>query len=169
MQKKKGDVMDANTAGTLLRRKPFQRLIGMIMLLCCMIGLFAASLFTSAASVHAASNVQINAGGSAASPFVADTDFTGGATAATTHTIDTSGVSNPAPLAVYQSNRYGNFTYTIPGLTPGASYTVRLHFAETYWTKRGQRVFNVSLNGQQVLTNFYIFAPAGPPTKPVIQ
>ena len=102
------------------------------------------------------SGLQINAGGSAASPFVVDTDFTGGTTTSTGNTIDTSGVSTPAPQAVYQSNRYGNFSYTIPNLTPNAAYTVRLYFAETYWTQVGQRTFNVSLNGQQVLSASYL-------------
>jgi predicted GNAT family acetyltransferase len=115
-------------------------------------------------------NVQINAGGGAASPFIADTDFSGGAIAASSTTIDTSGVSNPAPQAVYQSNRYGGtFSYAVPGLTAGASYTVRLHFAETYWTAAGQRTFNVSINGQQVLSNFDIVASAGAANKATVQ
>ena len=105
--------------------------------------------------------VQINAGGPAATPFAADEDFTGGTTASVTHAITTSGVTNPAPQAVYQSNRYGNFTYTIAGLTPGASYTARLHFAEEFWTTAGSRIFNVLINGTQVLTNFDILATAG--------
>ena len=41
------------------------------------------------------------------------------------------------------------------------NYTVRLHFAEIYWTAAGQRVFNVSINGSQVLSNFDIFGTAG--------
>ncbi len=162
--------MDANTPGAAERRKPLLRLIGMIMLLCCMIGFFTVSpLFIHSLVAHAASSVQINAGGPAASPFVADTDFSGGSTASVSNTIDTSGVTNPAPQAVYQSNRYGNFTYTIPGLTASAAYTVRLHFAEEYWTKAGQRVFNVSINGQQVLTNFDIVATTGAEYKAVVE
>jgi hypothetical protein len=113
--------------------------------------------------------VQINSGGAASGSFVADTDFSGGSTVTSSNTIDTSGVSNPAPQAVYQSNRYGTFSYTIPNLSPGASYTVRLHFAETYWTAAGQRTFNVSINGQQVLSNFDIFAAAGAANKAVIE
>jgi len=109
----------------------------------------------------AAAGVDISAGGPAAAPFVADEDFTGGTTAATTHAITTTGLTNPAPQSVYQHNRFGNFTYTIPGLTAGASYTVRLHFAEEYWTTAGSRTFNVLINGTQVLTNFDIFATAG--------
>jgi hypothetical protein len=38
---------------------------------------------------------------------------------------------------------------------------VRLHFCETFWTAAGKRLFNVSINGTQVLTNFDIFATAG--------
>jgi len=62
---------------------------------------------------------------------------------------------------VYQTERYGNFTYQLTGLTPGISYTVRLHFAEVYWSAAGQRLFNVAINDQQVLTNFDIFVQAG--------
>jgi Malectin domain/Ricin-type beta-trefoil lectin domain/Putative Ig domain len=105
--------------------------------------------------------VDISAGGPAAAPFVADEDYTGGATADTTNAITTTGVTNPAPQSVYQHNRYGNFTYTIPGLTAGASYTVQLDFAEEYWTTAGSREFNVLINGSQVLTDFDIFATAG--------
>ena len=103
----------------------------------------------------------INAGGGAAGAFAADANFSGGSTYSNTDPINTSGVTNLAPQAVYDSERYGNFTYTIPNLTPGASYAVRLHFAEIYWNAAGQRVFNVALNGSPVLSNFDIFAAAG--------
>jgi hypothetical protein len=113
--------------------------------------------------------VDISAGGPAAAPFVADEDFTGGATAAVTNAITTTGITNPAPQSVWQHNRYGNFTYTIPGLTPGASYNVRLDFAEEYWTAAGSRTFNVLINGTQVLTNFDILATAGGEFKAVAE
>jgi hypothetical protein len=105
--------------------------------------------------------IQIDCGGAASGAWVADTDFTGGTAVTTTSTVTTTGVTNPAPQAVYLSNRYNAPTYTIGGLTAGTSYTVRLHFAETYWTAAGKREFNVSINGTQVLTNFDIFATAG--------
>jgi len=38
---------------------------------------------------------------------------------------------------------------------------VTLDFAETYVTAAGQRIFSVSINGTQVLTNFDIYAAAG--------
>jgi hypothetical protein len=100
------------------------------------------------------------------SPFVADKDFTGGTTINHANTINTSKVTTPAPAAVYQTARIAtttvrSFTYTIPGFTAGSSHTVRLHFAETFFTTAGSRVFNVTINGTQVLTNFDVFKTAG--------
>jgi hypothetical protein len=129
----------------------------------------ASFTWTVNASGSGSGGVDISAGGPAAAPYVADEDFTGGATSDTTNAISTTGVSDPAPQSVYQHNRYGNFTYTIPGFTAGASYTVRLHFAEEYWTTAGSRVFNVLINGTQVLTNFDIFATAGGEYKAVVE
>jgi glucosylceramidase len=111
----------------------------------------------------------INAGGAATGSFLADAYYSGGSTYSTTSSIDTSAVSNPAPQAVYQTERYGNVTYTLPGLVPGAQYTVRLHEAESYWTSSGQRTFNMAINGQQVLSNFDIYAAAGGANKAVVQ
>jgi Malectin domain len=112
--------------------------------------------------------VEINSGGPAVSPFVADEDFTGGATIDHANTINTSKVTSPAPAAVYQSARVAatagagtTFSYTIGGFTANSSHTVRLHFCETFWTAAGKRLFNVSINGTQVLANFDIFATAG--------
>jgi len=120
---------------------------------------------------------QINSGGPAVAPFAADAFFSGGQTASTTAAIDTSGVTNPAPTAVYQTERWGGdaafhpapFSYTFSNLTAGASYTVRLHFAEIFWTAAGQRKFNVAINGTQVLTNFDIIAAAGAANKAIVQ
>jgi malectin (di-glucose binding ER protein) len=63
----------------------------------------------------------------------------------------------------------GNFSYTVSGLTPGSSHTVRLHFAETFFKTTGSRTFNVSINGTTVLTNFDILAAAGTINKAVIE
>src|SRR5258708_5341020 len=93
--------------------------------------------------------------------FVQDTGFSAGATNAYPDKIDVSGVANPAPQSVYRTERWAPFTYTLPHLTPGSSYTVRLHFAETAFAAAGQRAFNIAINGTVVLANFDIFAAAG--------
>jgi Thaumatin family/Malectin domain len=132
---------------------------------------------TSAASNQASATtqacvpviLQINAGGPAVTPFAADKDFAGGTTIHHANTIDLSAVTNPAPMAVYQTARVGNFTYTLPGFTAGASHTVRLQFAETYFGTAGSRKFNVKINGTQVLSAFDIFAAAGAKNKAIIE
>lgn len=106
--------------------------------------------------------VSINAGGGAASGFVADTGFSGGNTFSTTNTINTSQISGAVPpQAVLQTERFGEFTYTIPNRTPGSPQTVTLFFQESFWSAAGQRRFNVAVNGVTVLTAFDIFAAAG--------
>ena len=112
---------------------------------------------------------KINVGGPAVSPFLADVDGSGGQTITRTHTIDTSGVTNPAPMAVYQSARFGNATYVLPGFVVGKNNTIRLHFAETHWTTPGQRSFSVKINGAFVLQNFDIFVAAGGANKAVVR
>jgi hypothetical protein len=132
-------------------------------------GSSAPSNQASATTGPAITGIAINAGGPAVSPFLADEDFNGGSTINHANTINVSGVTNPAPAAVYQTARVGNFTYTIPGFAPGSSQNVRLHFAETFFTTAGSRTFNVSINGTQVLSNFDIFATAGAQNKAVIE
>ena len=112
---------------------------------------------------------QVNSGGGAANPFTADADFSGGNTSGTSATIDTSGVTNPAPQSVYQTERWGNMTYTFTNLVAGAGYRVRLHFAEIFWTSAGSRQFNVFLDGIEVLANYDIFADAGTSNKATIK
>ena len=109
-----------------------------------------------------ARTVSINAGGSASGSFAADGSFSGGSTFSTTSTIDTSQVAAPVPpQAVFQTERFGEFTYTQSGFTAGRAATVTLFFEESFWTAAGQRRFNVVINGATVLTAFDIFAAAG--------
>ena len=87
----------------------------------------------------------------------ADADFSGG-------DVDTrtNAVSGTSDAALYQSERWGTtFTYTFA--VPDADYVVTLKFAEMYdgAQSNGQRVFDVTLNGQKVLSSFDIFATAG--------
>ena len=116
----------------------------------------------------AAAPQYINVGGSAATPFVADTGYSGGSVVKTSQTISASGLTNPAPQAVYQSQRTGNFTYTLSGLSPGANYTLRLHFAELTYSAGGSRLFGATVNGISVLNQYDVFAAAGGRYKAVI-
>jgi len=111
----------------------------------------------------------VNCGGGAAAQFAVDSNFTGGGTSVSAATIDTTGLTNPAPQTVYQSERHGNFSYTFGGFIPGIGCTVRLHLAETYWSNPGQRVFNVSINGAQALTNCDIVAATGAKNKALVR
>ena len=98
-----------------------------------------------------------------------DSLATGGSNYSNTNTIDMSGVADPAPQEVYQSERTGNFTYNFTGLGAGASYKVRLHFAEIYHNAAGARSFNVLINGSTVLSNFDVLATAGAKNKAIVQ
>lgn len=103
--------------------------------------------------------ISINSGGPAIDPdFVADTDSTGGAVYSVgSPIVTTTGV----PEEVFQTERFGYFDYVITGLDVDSTYEVTLYFAENYWTADGQRVFDVEINGQAVLSNYDIFAAAG--------
>jgi hypothetical protein len=124
---------------------------------------------TASVTVAQATVYQINNGGSASSPFTADQYYSGGRTYSVSSTINTTGVTDPAPQSVYRTERYGTMTYTLPNLTPGASYKVRLHFAEIYWTATGRRRFNVTINGTTVLSNYDIYAETGARYKAVVK
>ncbi len=107
------------------------------------------------------SPIRINAGGgstidASGNPWSADSGYSGGSTFSTT-----SFIANTATPVLYQSERWqaGGFSYTLA--VPSGAYTVRLKFAEIWFTAPGQRVFNVSINGQQVLSSFDVAAAAG--------
>jgi hypothetical protein len=130
----------------------------------CTVAMTAARTVTATFETTAVidATVSVNAGGAATGSFAADGGFTGGSTYSTTTAIDTSLVPAPAPpAAVFQTERYGEFTYTFANRTPGSAQTVTLYFAESFWTAAGQRTFNVAINGATVLTAFDIHAAAG--------
>jgi hypothetical protein len=66
---------------------------------------------------------------------------------------------------LYQREHYGNFSYLFD--CPSGIYETTLLEAETYWSSTNARVFNVFLQGQQVLTNFDIFKAAGGQNIPI--
>lgn len=111
----------------------------------------------------------VSCGGSRIAPFLADSWFSGRQTYSQVLPVDTDAANAPAQAAAYQSERYGNMTYTLPNLTAGTNYRVRLHCAEIYVAGAGRRKFNVLINGTQVLSNFDVFATAGGKFKANVQ
>ena len=110
----------------------------------------------------AGGGIAINAGGYAVENFATETFSAGGFT--NSHSgvvIDPSAVTRPAPQGVYQTEHWGASDWAIPNLNPRAIYTLRLDFAENTFAAPRKRLFNVIVNGEQVLTDFDIFATAG--------
>ena len=70
-------------------------------------------------------------------------------------------IANTTDDALYQSERYGNMTYSIP--VSNGSYDVNLHFAEIFGGAQtiGARLFDVEIEGVLVLDDYDIFATAG--------
>ena len=102
----------------------------------------------------------VNAGGNAFTGFdgvvyAADKNFTGGNTA-TNGAI----ISNTSDPALYQSERWGASSYSVPGLASG-TYEIKFRFAETYWNSANARKFDVVVEGQPVITQLDVFAAAG--------
>ena len=97
--------------------------------------------------------------------WLSDTYFSGGK--ASTKTFDVTGTTDDA---LYLSFRYASsgapFSYNIPYAE--GTYTIKLHFLEPYFGapggvkgKVGGRVFHVAIEGQQVLSNYDIYAQDG--------
>jgi hypothetical protein len=92
--------------------------------------------------------VRINAGGPAytttgGTSFLADQSFTGGNTFSSTHSI-----SGTTDQALYQNERWGQFSYAIPVVN--GTYDVRLNFVELYYGTTapggaGKRVFGMDI------------------------
>ncbi len=86
--------------------------------------------------------------------YQADTLFSGGQTYQTPAII-----AGTEDGALYQSERFGNFSYKIP--VPNGNYLVTLKFAEIYLSYTGGRVFDVKIEGKEVVSNLDIYAYVG--------
>jgi len=106
---------------------------------------------------------RINAGsGETFGEFRGDGFFSGGFDSSLDNVVSTDGVANAAPAEVYKSERWGDFTYTFSGLTPGAMYVVRLHFAEIYFdrfVRLTEYLGNVSNTTMENIEVFYVCLP----------
>jgi hypothetical protein len=92
------------------------------------------------------------------------TDASGNAWSSLTNSVGTvnsftaSGqVANTSDQPLYLSEKYGK-TFGYSFQVPNNTYTVKLKFAEIYWSQAGQRVFNVAINGSTVLNKFDILS-----------
>jgi hypothetical protein len=73
--------------------------------------------------------------------------------------VVTDAIAGVSEDTLYQSERYGTFSYEIP--VSNATYNVVLHFAELYHNAAGARTFNLSVEGQRALSDFDLFSVAG--------
>ncbi|HZT28652.1 MAG TPA: malectin [Bryobacteraceae bacterium] len=92
----------------------------------------------------------------------ADRNYRGGKTYTTGRAID--GTDTPA---LYQSERFENGPLAYRFCVPDGSYRVTLKFAEIWFTRPGERVFDIRLNGSPVLLRFDPLAAAGGPYRAV--
>jgi hypothetical protein len=102
----------------------------------------------------------VNAGGNAymgsdAVLYAADSGFVSGNVATTSAPI-----ANTVDAPLYQSERWGASTYSIPNL-PSGTYEIKFRFAESYWTRAGARKFDVVAEGQTLISQLDIYASAG--------
>jgi hypothetical protein len=109
--------------------------------------------------------LRVNTGGatytdSTGAVWSADSGYSAGNTYATSQTIAGTTMS---PL--YQTVRYDSKPFQYSFSVPNGTRTVNLRFAEVYFSASGQRVFNVVINGQTVLSSFDIVAAAGGPMR----
>ena len=73
--------------------------------------------------------------------------------------FSTSSTTLSAVNPIYQTDRLGNMTYTIP--VSNGSYQVTLKFIENTYTAAKKRVFNVSIEGTKVISKLDIYATTG--------
>ncbi|WP_221392907.1 putative Ig domain-containing protein [Dyadobacter sp. NIV53] len=120
--------------------------------------------------------IRINAGGAAFTTsdgrqFIADAYF--GGTNGTSTLATTVDILNTTNDVLYRSERSSAaFDYSIP--VANGSFSVVLHFAETYFGAPGKvagavgkRMFNVDIEGSRKLTNYDVYAKAGGAIRPI--
>jgi hypothetical protein len=106
--------------------------------------------------------IRVNAGGAAytdtlGQSWSADTGYQQGTAYATA-----SAIAGTPDGALYQAQRYspsGPLTYQFT--VANGNRTVKLKFAELYYTSSGQRIFDVAINGTTVTSHLDVFSAAG--------
>jgi hypothetical protein len=106
--------------------------------------------------------IRVNAGGGAYSDSLgqtwsADTGYQQGSAYSTI-----SAIAGTPDAALYQVLRYslsGPLTYQFS--VANGNRTIRLKFAELYYTAAGQRIFDVAINGTTLTSHLDVFSAAG--------
>ncbi|MEM9674079.1 MAG: malectin domain-containing carbohydrate-binding protein [Bacteroidota bacterium] len=101
----------------------------------------------------------INSGGAAFTAaddtkFTADRLVSGGKTYKSN-----AGISGTTDDVIYQSERFGNFTYNLP--VSNGTYEVTLLLAEIYFNAPNKRVFDVKMEGKEEVSNLDLYATVG--------
>ncbi len=73
----------------------------------------------------------------------------------------TTAVSGTAEDPLYQSHRWGPAGMAYRVSLPNGTYQVKLMFCETFWDAPAERVFDVALEGNTVLSGHDVFAEVG--------
>lgn len=110
--------------------------------------------------IKSGSDVAITVGGKT---YEADKGYRAGSTKLDKQTVVTP-ISSTDDDQLYQTYLssgadLGTTNYEIP--LANGNYMVRLHFAENYWTAPASRIFNISMENTQLLSNFDIFNEVG--------
>lgn len=79
---------------------------------------------------------------------------------ATNYSATNAAIANTTTPALYQKDAWSTGTLQYQFSVPNGSFTVTLKFAEFYLSARGQRVFNIVVNGTTLLAGFDILANA---------
>ena len=116
-------------------------------------------LSTSPTSSNTSAIFAVNAGGPAFTAsngitYQADKNFSGGSIFKVSEAI-----ANTTSDALYQSERYGDFSYNIP--VSDGTYEVTFLFAEIFHSASGKRRFDTFLEGVQSITDVDIYANVG--------
>lgn len=107
--------------------------------------------------------LQINVGGDAWNSWLADQEWTfnsdfghiGGGNGS----FPGKPINGTVDDIIYQSEQWGIVGYHVR--LPEGKYTIRLHFAENYFTAADQRIFDINIEGKYTVRNLDVFNEAG--------
>jgi hypothetical protein len=107
--------------------------------------------------------LKINCGGDSRLDYLADQDFSYqnefGVMDGSAQTYSSIQIGGTNEDSVYQSEKYGMVTYR--ARVPNGLYKVKLMFAENYFENAGNRIFDVSIEKNKVLTDLDIYSLVG--------